>query len=103
MFNSANLQPGQVIAQVSQCLVVIRNAMDVADNLYAWSSGVSLADLEGIGMSQADAQALQSAIADAHAISSLYNNGLPPGTYPQPSSAYAYGASQRLVIGPRPV
>lgn len=103
MFNSTNLTPGQLIAAVQQGLVAVRNAMNVADDLYAWSSGVSLSDLESTGMSPADAQAILSAIADAHAISSLYNAGLPPGTYPQPPSAYVYGASQRLVIGPRPI
>lgn len=103
MFNSANLTPAQLIASVTQGLVQVRAAMDVAADMYAWSSGVAPADLEGIGMAPADAGAILSAIADANALSQYYNAGLPPGSYPQPPSAYPYGTSQRIVIGPRPV
>jgi hypothetical protein len=60
-------------------------------------------NLTGIGMASGDADAILSALADANALSSYYNTGLPPGTYPQPGSAYVYGASQRIVLGPRPV
>lgn len=105
MFNAANLSPQGLIAQVSNGLVVIRAGMDIADDLYAWSSGVSAGDLTSLGpnpMSSGDANAILSAIADAHALAGLYNTGLPPGTYPQPPSAYVYGASQRIVMGPRP-
>lgn len=103
MFNSESLIPQTVIASVQQGLIIIRNAMNVADNLYEWSSGVAPSDLTGIGMASGDADAILSAIADANALSLYYNTGLPPGSYPQPASAYAYGASQRIVIGPRPV
>lgn len=98
MFNSANLQPGQVIERVSQSLVVVRNAMNVADNLYAWSSGISPGDLEGIGMAAGDAQALLSACADTWGHAQLYRTGTDPRN---PPANYNYGASQRLIIGPR--
>lgn len=104
LFNSANTNAPQLIAAVTQGLIIVRNAMDVANSMYAWSSGVSPSDLEavGSGIAPADAGAILSAIADAHALSSFYNTGLPPGSYPQPPSAYVYGISQRIVIGPRP-
>lgn len=106
MFNSANLSPQGLITNVQQGLIAIRTAMNTADDMYAWSSGVALADLEALGptgMAQADAQAILTAIADAHALSQYYNVGLPPGTYPQPPSSYVYGASQRIVISSRPL
>jgi hypothetical protein len=103
MFNSANLNPQGIISSVQQGLVSIRTAMNIADNLYAASSGIALADLTGIGMTSGDASAILSACADANALNLYYNTGLPPGTYPQPSSAYIYGTSQRIVIGLRPV
>ena len=40
-------------------------------------------------------------IACANALAQLYSTGLPPASYPQPPSAYVYGASQRQVIGPQ--
>lgn len=102
MFNSANINQAQVINNVQQGLTIIRAAMNVAENLYAASSGLAPSDLTGIGMASGDANAILSACADANALSLYYNTGLPPGTYPQPSSTYVYGASQRLVIGLRP-
>jgi hypothetical protein len=99
LFNSANLTPQSVIAQVSQGLVIVRAAMDVAGDLYAWSSGVAESDLEGIGMSSGDAGAILSAVADAYGLNRHYNTGVADGTYP---SGYIFGASQRIVIGPRP-
>lgn len=102
VFNSANFSPGMVAQNVTQGLIVIRTAMNVAEDLYLWSSGVALADLvAGAGLAQTDAQAIQTAIADAYALNRFYNTGLPPAGYPQPPSAYVYGASQRIVIGAR--
>ena len=102
MFNSENITPQGLIASVSQGLVIVRAAMDVAGDMYAWSSGVSAADLMAVGngsMSSDDANAILSALADAHALNRFYNTGIPDGTYP---SGYIFGASQRIVIGPSP-
>jgi hypothetical protein len=81
-------------------LAALRNALDDAENFYLWLSAYSQADLVNLGFSSADAQAILSAAADANALVQLYRTGLPPGTYPQPASAYVYATSQRVIIGP---
>jgi hypothetical protein len=91
----------QILNNVQSKLVQLRAALEAVNDLYGWASGVSSADLVGIGFSQADANALLSAIADARAEYLIRTTGLPPGTYPQPASAYVYGASQNQVIGPQ--
>src|SRR5690348_3829278 len=95
-----NLNAGVIWNQAVAALKEHRRALEVVNDLYAWSSGVSAADLEAApySMSASDAAALLSAIADAHAEYLLHTTGLPPGTYPQPSSAYVYAASQNQVI-----
>jgi hypothetical protein len=101
VFNAANVKTTDVVNQAQTALVGLRQAFAVVQNLYAWTSGLSLADLETLGLSAADAQTLQSAVADANALAQIYDTGLPPGSYPQPASAYVYASSQRQVIGPR--
>jgi len=101
VFNPTQNNSGVVAGNVTQRLLALRNALDAVQDLYGWSSGISLADLEAIGFSAADASSLLSAVADAHALAEIYSTGLPPGTYPQPASAYVYAASQRQVIGPQ--
>lgn len=111
LFNAAGTSSQAIVSQVTQTLTAIRSAMDAARDLHAWSSGIADTDLtaappDGPGMALADADALLSACADAYALACYYGDGsdtdgLPPGSYPQPPSAYAYGASQRRVIGPR--
>jgi hypothetical protein len=89
-----------VTQRVQAKLSALRAALnDVADE-YKWSSGVAAADLVALGFAQADASAILSAVADAHALALIYETGLPPGTYPQPPSAYVYEASQAAVLGP---
>jgi len=86
-------------AVVTAKLVALRAALEAVNDLQGWASGVSPADLEGIGFSAGDASTLLSAIADAGALYSIYSAGQPPGTYPQAASAYIYAASQRQVTG----
>lgn len=100
MFNSG-LTQGQVLANIQNRLSALRQALEDVENLYGWSSGVSAADLEGIGFSPSDANSILSAIADANAVGQIYATGQPPSTYPQAASAYVYAASQRQVIGPQ--
>lgn len=89
-----------VTQRVQSKLGALRDALnDVADE-YRWTSGVSAGDLEGIGFSAAGANAVLSAVADANAVAQIYETGLPPGSYPQPASAYPYEASQAIVLGP---
>lgn len=91
----------QVAAMAQSRLRDLRQALRAAQDLQAWLSGLSVADLTGIGFTTEDAQDIKSAVADAAALTSLYDTGLPPASYPQPPSAYHYGASQTLVIGPQ--
>jgi hypothetical protein len=101
---TTGLSQAQVLASIQAKLINLRNAMNDAENLYTWSSGIAATDLENIGFSPNDAVALLSAIADAHALAQIYSTGQPPGVgfggYPQASSAYPYAASQSQVIGP---
>lgn len=95
------LTQAQLLSQVQQSLIALRNAINVVGNFESWASGISAADLTPLGFSTADANTLLSAIADAAAVAQLYKTGLPPSTYPQPASAYVYAASQTRVIGPQ--
>ncbi len=103
VINAGNMSAAQVMARVAQALVNHRQALEVLNDMYAWSSGIPAADLEAppLSMPAADAQALLTALADAHAEYQIHVTGLPPGTYPQPASAYTYGASQTALIGPQ--
>jgi hypothetical protein len=100
--NSANLSGGQVLSLVQAALVRHRAALKDINDLYAWTSGITPADLEGLGggLSEADAGAILSAVADAHAEYLIHTTGQPPGSYPQAGSAYIYANSQTAVIGP---
>lgn len=99
---TTGLTQAQVLASIQAKLLNLRNALEDVQDLYGWSSGISASDLEtGLQFSAADAAAILSAISDANAVAQIYETGLPPGTYPQPASAYVYAASQRQVIGPQ--
>lgn len=103
MFNASNTTPQSIINQVQLGLSDIRNAMQSARVLHDWSSGIALADLtaappDGPGMVQADAQAVLNACADAFGFSQLYDTGTDPRN---PGAGYVYGASQKIVLGPR--
>lgn len=91
----------QVTQAVTSKLIALRTALNDVADLHEWTSGLSEADLMNIGFAQADADAILSAVADASAVAQIYTTGLPPGTYPQPASAYVYEASQAGVIGPQ--
>ena len=93
------ISQGQALALVLSKLLALRNALTDIKDLAKWSAAITSTDMAtATGYTTADAGALQTAIADANAIAQIYDTGLPPGTYPQPSSAYVYGASQRLAI-----
>jgi hypothetical protein len=103
MFNAANANPQTIVSQVQAALVQIRSAMLTAQALYGWSSGTAMGDLtaappNGPGLPPADAQAVLSACADAYGLSLLYTTGTDPRN---PGAGYVYGASQKIVIGPR--
>lgn len=101
LFDQGNVNPSAIIANAQGKLISLRKALEDCHDLFRWSSGTALTDLEAIGFNASDAQTVLTAIADANALYVLYNTGLPPSTYPQPSSSYQYAASQSLVIGPQ--
>jgi hypothetical protein len=89
------------VAQDAQAkFIALRAALNDLEDLYGWASGVAAADLEALGFSSADAGTLLAAINDANAFAQIYSAGLPPGSYPQPASAYAYAGTMRQVMGP---
>jgi hypothetical protein len=94
------VQSGQVTLAAITRLQALRRALQDCQDMNAWLAGMSVTDLSNIGFSGPDAGTLKSAFADAAALGQLYDLGTVPGTYPQPASAYVYGASQRLVLGP---
>jgi hypothetical protein len=102
----SQIQAGQIAGNAVGKLVALRAALRDVNDLYAWTSSASLADLEAVppagpGLIAADATMILTGLADANALWQFYATGLPPASYPQPPSAYVYGASQRAVIGPQ--
>lgn len=102
VFNAENLSAAQLINTIAGKLERHRAALSDIAELHAWSATVSAADLSAapISMDPGDANAVLSAISDAYAEFLIHTTGLPPGTYPQPPSAYVYADSQNRVIGP---
>lgn len=98
---TTGLTQAQVLASIQAKLLNLRNALADVQDLYGWSSGLAVSDLEGIGFDASDAQEILSAIADANALADIYTTGQPPASYPQAASAYVYATSQRQVIGPQ--
>lgn len=86
---------------VTQKLSALRAALDDVADLYQWTSGLVDTDLTGIGFASADADDILSAVADANGLAQIGATGLPPGSYPQPASAYVYEASWARIIGPQ--
>jgi len=97
--NSDNLNAGVIIGNVQAVLKAHRAALNAINDMWAWSSGVTAADLQAAPLNMT--QALLSAIADAHAEYLIHTTGLPPATYPQPPQAYVYANSQTAEIGPQ--
>ena len=101
MFTSG-LSQAQVLTMVQTALLQHRGGLEALEHLYAWSAGVSAADLvTAFGFSTDDASSILSAIADGHAEYLVHTTGQAPGTYPQVTGTpYVYSASQSSVIGP---
>lgn len=91
--------PQQAQLNIQAQLAAVRTALQNAADLYGWSSGIAASDLATAWpIPLADANTYLSAIADAKALHDFYQTGLPAESYPQPQSAYVYGASQQQVI-----
>lgn len=98
---TTSLNQNQILTNVQQRLVALRDALDAVQHLEGWAAGVAAADLQTLGFSAADAATLLSAVSDAAALASVYTTGQPPASYPQATSSYVYANSQRQVIGPQ--
>lgn len=89
-----------VVNNVQAKLAALRRALEDVADLQSWLAGLSQADLVALGISPNGASQIMSAVADANALAQIFESGMPPGTYPQPASAYVYANSIRACIGP---
>lgn len=98
----AGITSAYVVNNAQAKLRALRQALHDVQDFYSWLSAYAASDLEAspVSMDTVSAPALFSAMADANALAQIYLTGLPPGTYPQPTSAYVYANSQRVVMGP---
>jgi hypothetical protein len=101
IFVAGDANVSTIVNRAQQFMINLRDTFKSIADLQAWIAAQSDSDLEALGFSASDLGMLRSALADANALGLTYTTGLPPGTYPQPASAYVYAASQRLVIGPK--
>jgi hypothetical protein len=93
---SAGSVQGGIVNLVTS-LVNLLNQIQLEESKF---SAFADSDLEGIGISATDLPLLKAALADANAIAEILFTGLPPGTYPQPASAYIYFNSMKQLTGP---
>lgn len=98
----AGITEQYIVNNAQSKLAALRNALTQCEQFYQWLSAYAATDLEAapINMDAPSATALLSAFADANALYQIYTTGLPPGSYPQPASAYVYANSQRVIVGP---
>jgi hypothetical protein len=102
VYNESGLTAAQLNNTAALIFRNLRDALTAAAELHSWTSGLSSAELVAAGFSSTGAaDTYLSAAADGHALYLIHTTGLPPGSYPQPSSAYVYAASQNQVIGPQ--
>jgi hypothetical protein len=98
----AGITEQYIVNNAQAKLSALRDALIDCEQFNEWLITNAQADLEAapISMDTPSTVALFGAFADAHALYQIYTTGLPPGSYPQPTSAYTYATSQRVVIGP---
>lgn len=102
MATATGLSAPQVQNYIQSALAQHRAALRQIQNVYAWTSGLTQADMEtAAGLSAADASTYLSAMADANAEANIHFTGAPGGSYPAPASDYVYAATQAQVIGPQ--
>jgi hypothetical protein len=100
MFTNGMTQT-QILASVQGKLNNLANALEDINKLYRWASGLSAADLQAapLSFSNPDAVAILTAINDAHAEFVIHTTGQAPGSYPQVTNPYNFGASQSALLG----
>lgn len=101
IFTAGNANVDTIVNRTTQFMINMRDNFEGIIDMQAWVSAQSDAQLEALGFSAGDLTMLRSALADANAMAQIYLTGLPPGTYPQPASAYVYATSMRAIIGPQ--
>lgn len=101
IFTAGNANVDTIVNRSTQFMVNMRDNFENIVDMFQWVSAQSDGDLEALGFSAGDLSMLRSALADANAMAQIYLTGLPPGTYPQPASAYIYATSMRAIIGPK--
>ena len=99
IFSAANINTGSIAGKAVALCTTLRNTLEDIKDLQAYLSAQTDADLQALGFSASDLSFLRSAVADGNALAQIYLTGLPPGTYPQPASAYIYANSMRQIIG----
>ena len=101
IFTAGNANVGTIVNRSTQFMINMRDNFEEIIDMFEWVSAQSDGDLEALGFTAGDLSMLRSALADANAMAQIYLTGLPPGTYPQPASAYIYATSMRAIIGPQ--
>jgi hypothetical protein len=101
IFTAGDANAGTIVNRATQFMINLRQTFADISALQAWIVAQSDSDMESIGFTAGDLSMIRSAIADANALGLIFTTGLPPGTYPQPGSAYVYATSMRAIIGPR--
>jgi hypothetical protein len=99
----AGITEQYIVNNAQAKLAALRDALVECEEFYKdVVAPYAVTDLEAapISMDSVSATAIFSAFADANAMYQIYMTGLPPGTYPQPASAYVYANSSNVVIGP---
>lgn len=95
----AGITASNVTTNAQARLMVLRQALEAANDYYLWMSAYSAADLQAapLNLDSVSAQALLNAFADAHELYTLFTGG-GLGTYTLP---YNFSASMRVIIGPQ--
>lgn len=101
IFAAGDPNVSTIVNRTTQFFINLRDTFESIADMEAWMSAQSDGDLEGLGFTAGDLSMIRAALADANAIGLIFTTGLPPGTYPQPPSAYIYAASVRAIIGPK--
>jgi hypothetical protein len=100
IFGPGNANASNISATAIAVATELRAAAVRAVQVHQWMAAISDTELLNAGFTQSDLDMCRSAVADMSAVADILDTGLPPSTYPQPSSAYVYANSMRLIIGP---
>jgi hypothetical protein len=100
IINASNMTSSQIMSIIQEGLGAHRAALERLQEIYAWTSSITAADLTGapLNMPAADANAILAAVADAHGEYLIHTAGSDPNHPIAPP--YVYAASQTAVLGP---